>query len=63
MSKDYINANEFDTRIFEAYLDKIPLLSTIDAARVLSFYGELTKANEAMGILKNKHLSAESRKH
>ena len=62
---DFINANDFDTRIFESYLQKIPLLSLVDAARILSFYGELTKANEAMHILKDKNLdlSRDSRLH
>jgi hypothetical protein len=62
---DFINASDFDTRIFEAYLQKIPVLSSMDAARVLSFYGELSKANEAMHMLKDKtaNLSPEGRRH
>ena len=57
LKHDCITANDFDTRVFEAYMQKIPILSEVDAARVLSFYGELIKANEAMHILQDKNIT------
>ena len=63
-NKDFIYGCDFDLRFFDSYSKEISLLSPIDTARVMSFYGELAKANEVKNILKdrNNNLTSEDRK-
>ena len=52
-----IYIKDFDTKMFEAYIQNIPLLSSKETTIIFSFYRDLEYANDALQKLHDKELN------
>jgi hypothetical protein len=48
---DTFVANDFNYQVFNAYIKDIRLFSSLEAVKILCFYGDLTKADEAKHMI------------